>query len=84
VFSLPEGQLILDWLRSFTVNEILGPESSDAALRFREGGRFVVAAIMTRMERGTQNGIRPTLSQLDTTRSARSSPRRPRNTPRSA
>lgn len=52
VFSSGAGELVLNWLRSAWVHEILGPSSSDAELRYREGGRFVVGALMTRIERG--------------------------------
>lgn len=51
-FRGPAGQLVMQWLRQSYINEILGPEASDGALRHREGQRSVVAAIEMRFKLG--------------------------------
>lgn len=55
VFSTTEGALVLDWLRYAFINAIHGPDATDGQLRHREGSRFAVASIMTRIERGKKS-----------------------------
>jgi hypothetical protein len=54
VFSSPEGQELLAYLRSITLNRVSGPEVSTDALRHHEGMRFLFQVIAARIERGTR------------------------------
>lgn len=49
------AQLVLDYLVSITLQDVLGPGSPDAALRHREGQRDLVRIIRTRVEDGRKN-----------------------------
>ena len=51
-FNNPASQKFLTYLKSITINNILGPGASDIELRSMEGQRFLVAVI----ERRVQNG----------------------------
>lgn len=48
-FSTPAGRMVLDHLRSELVQSIMAPDTSEAALRYREGQRSVVGIIDYRM-----------------------------------
>lgn len=61
VFGSADGKLVLDWLEGSFIKTIMGPDATDAAIRYREGGRFVVACIAERIELGkTGHGRRNT------------------------
>jgi hypothetical protein len=51
-FRGADGEMVLDHLRRIILDRRLGPESSDAALRFLEGQRSVVAHILSMLECG--------------------------------
>lgn len=50
VFTSPNGKVALDYLRAITTNFVHGPEASDAQIRHREGMRFLVAIIESRIK----------------------------------
>ncbi len=50
--SGPDGELVLDYLRSMTVDRALGPQASDMMLRHLEGQRFLVTHIGMLVDRG--------------------------------
>ena len=52
VFSGAAGQEALAYLRSITIEMVAGAEITDAQLRHREGMRYLVAIIETRMRKG--------------------------------
>ena len=52
VFSAPDAPLVLAHLRALTVERSLGPDASDAALRYLEGQRMLVQHILSLIERG--------------------------------
>jgi len=52
VFSGPDGQAVIDHLRSITLNRLNGPEVSSDHLRHVEGQRFLVGVILQRIEKG--------------------------------
>lgn len=58
VFCTPSGELVRQYLRRNFIELIKGPESSDASLRYHEGGRAVVATIETRIAAGRMNSDR--------------------------
>lgn len=51
-FSGEAGQYALDYLRSITINNVAGPEVSDAHLRHLEGQRWLVGVIQARLDQG--------------------------------
>jgi len=51
-FSAPSGKKVLQYLRSITIESVAGPNISDTELRHREGMRFVVGLIETRIKGG--------------------------------
>ena len=51
-FISPAGKAVLQYLRSITIESVAGPAISDAELRHREGMRFVVGLIETRIKGG--------------------------------
>jgi len=51
-FSGSDGAYVLDHLRRTVLDRRLGPDASDASLRFLEGQRSIVAHILTMIERG--------------------------------
>ncbi len=51
-FQGAEGKQALDYLRTITVERILGPNASDAMLRHAEGQRQLVAHITQLVDRG--------------------------------
>lgn len=53
-FGRGSGRDALAYLRSITIENIAGPEVTDAALRHREGARFLVGVIETRLRAGLQ------------------------------
>lgn len=58
-FCSDSGRRVLGHLRSITSGRVLGPDSSDAALRYVEGQRQLVQYISSLVERGrseTANG----------------------------
>lgn len=59
VFETPDGALILEWLMFAYINTIMSDEAPDAALRYREGARSVVAAMMTRATEGRKQPREP-------------------------
>ena len=55
-FSGPDGARVLGVLRAMTVERVLGPDASDAALRHLEGQRALVATILALAARGRGEG----------------------------
>ena len=51
-FSTPSAKKILKYLRNITIERVAGPNISDIALRHREGMRFIIGLIETRMKEG--------------------------------
>jgi len=51
-FSAPSGKKVLQYLRSITIESVAGPNISDTELRHREGMRFIVGLIETRIKGG--------------------------------
>ena len=51
-FRSPAGHEVLGYLRSITINTVVGPEASDAALRHKEGMRFLFGVIDARINAG--------------------------------
>tara|TARA_R110002012_G_scaffold12183_1_gene54471 strand:- start:2662 stop:2937 length:276 start_codon:yes stop_codon:yes gene_type:complete len=51
-FISPAGKAVLQYLRSITIESVAGPAISDSELRHREGMRFVVGLIETRIKGG--------------------------------
>lgn len=52
VFSDAAGQKALDYLKAITINNVLNPGCNPNDLLFREGGRWLVGVIDTRVRRG--------------------------------
>lgn len=55
------GEVVLDYLRSITINFVAGAEVTDSFLRHLEGQRYIYALIQTRIENGgkqRQNDIK--------------------------
>jgi methionine synthase II (cobalamin-independent) len=52
LFSTAAGKEFLDYLKSITVNYVLGPGGTDAHLRHLEGQRYIVSIINRRIEIG--------------------------------
>ena len=48
------GDLVLDYLKSITINAVSGPEITDHALRHLEGMRFLFGIISARTEAGNE------------------------------
>lgn len=48
-FARGSGKKVLEHLRRITIEFVSGPHVSDAELRHREGGRFIVGVIESRM-----------------------------------
>lgn len=48
-FGRGGGRQVLDHLRAITIEYVSGPHVTDAELRHREGGRFIVGIIESRM-----------------------------------
>jgi hypothetical protein len=48
IFKGPAGELVMDYLKSITINTIAGPAASDAELRHLEGARWLVAVLIRR------------------------------------
>ncbi len=55
VFSGEEGRKVLAWLQVMTFHRTGGVDSSDAQLRFMEGQRNFMAAILRMIDRGKNN-----------------------------
>lgn len=51
-FASPSGKKVLSYLRSITIESVAGPNITDSELRHREGMRFVVGLIETRIKGG--------------------------------
>jgi hypothetical protein len=51
-FATPPGRKLMDYLRSITLNRVLGPEATDAHLRHHEGMRTLVAILEVRTRLG--------------------------------
>jgi hypothetical protein len=49
-FRTPNGQQVLKYLRSITIEAVTGPAASDAELRHLEGQRYLVGLIERRMK----------------------------------
>ncbi len=54
VLSRGMGRELLAYLRSITIELVGGPEITDAQLRHREGARYLVAVLETRMKSSLQ------------------------------
>lgn len=48
VFGRKDGQLVMDYLRSITLNTVMPPSASDAELRMQEGMRRLFGIIEAR------------------------------------
>jgi|DEB0MinimDraft_3_1074331.scaffolds.fasta_scaffold00019_43 hypothetical protein len=48
------GKIVIDYLKSITINRISGPESTAEYLRHLEGQRSIVALISQRFEQGVR------------------------------
>lgn len=57
VFSHPDGQEVLKYLRKSTRERVFGPDVSEATLRYVEGQRALVAYIEAMIERGRENSV---------------------------
>lgn len=55
-FRGADGERVLRHLEAATLDRALGPEATDAELRFLEGQRRLVAAILGLVERGRNPG----------------------------
>ena len=51
-FSSPSSKKVLQYLRSITIESVAGPNITDSELRHREGMRFIVGLIETRIKGG--------------------------------
>ena len=49
-FRTPNGQEVLKYLRSITIEAVTGPAASDAELRHLEGQRYLVGLIERRIK----------------------------------
>jgi len=54
-FGRPDGERVLEHLRTMTVEQSMGPAASDAMLRHLEGQRQLVTHIQGLIERGRGN-----------------------------
>ena len=54
LFSSEDGQRVLSHLQVLTFQRAMGPESSDEQLRYTEGQRALMAAILRLIARGRQ------------------------------
>ena len=52
VFASEDGKRVLSYLQAVTFCRALGAESSDQSLRYAEGQRALVAAILRMIDRG--------------------------------
>jgi hypothetical protein len=50
LFRTPNGQEVLKYLRSITIEAVTGPAASDAELRHLEGQRYLVGLIERRIK----------------------------------
>lgn len=55
VFSGDDGKKVLAWMQVMTFHRTGGIDSSDAQLRFMEGQRNLMAAILRMIDRGRNN-----------------------------
>jgi hypothetical protein len=55
VFNSAAGKEVLDYLKISFVQSVLGPTSSDAELRYREGQRSVIGIIEARILKGSKD-----------------------------
>lgn len=49
------GRKVIEYLRSITIEYVAGPNISDTELRHREGMRYLVGIIETRISKGHNN-----------------------------
>tara|TARA_B100000686_G_scaffold27460_1_gene27051 strand:- start:30004 stop:30282 length:279 start_codon:yes stop_codon:yes gene_type:complete len=59
-FSAPAGKKVLKYLRTITIESVAGPNITDTELRHREGMRFIVGLIETRIKGGEYERSRST------------------------
>ena len=52
LFATEDGKKVLSWLQITTFQRALGPESSDANIRYLEGQRALMSTILRMIERG--------------------------------
>lgn len=52
LFSTDDGKKVLAYLQVMTFHRALGPNNSDAQLRYAEGQRAMVASILRLIDRG--------------------------------
>ena len=52
VLNTPAGKELMAYLRSITLERVLGADASDAAIRFLEGQRFLVRQMENLIQRG--------------------------------
>lgn len=52
LFATPDGEAVLQHLKSMTIDRCLGPESGDNALRHLEGQRHLVLHLLALAARG--------------------------------
>jgi hypothetical protein len=51
----PAATLVLEYLKTITLNDIVGPGAPDAMLRHKEGQRDLVRIIQNRIDHGRAN-----------------------------
>lgn len=54
VFTTDDGKRVLACLRGMTLDQAMGPETTDAQLRHLEGRRYIVKYIHNKTEQGGQ------------------------------
>jgi hypothetical protein len=55
LFSCPDGELVLGYLRSITLDYVTGPHEAECAVRHLEGQRYLFAVIQRAVMRGKQH-----------------------------
>tara|TARA_S200000501_G_C20742422_1_gene707935 strand:+ start:635 stop:922 length:288 start_codon:yes stop_codon:yes gene_type:complete len=57
VFASKNGQKVLSYLKSITIEAVAGSEVSDATLRHLEGQRYMIGLIQRRVNKGKSQNI---------------------------
>ncbi len=57
VFNTKNGQKLMNYLKSITIEAVAGSEVSDATLRHLEGQRYMVGLIQRRINKGKSQNI---------------------------
>ena len=56
VLNTKNGQKLMNYLKSITIEAVAGSEVSDATLRHLEGQRYLLSVIKQKIKRGQKNG----------------------------